>query len=124
MGGRTHVANATRYNIWVQCDSDRHIMAERSQQVVDSYSEEYKKIFSDEDSASAGNIYIRRGRKWGADPQPHFRPSLHSIIFLMIKFLGTQMSTFFERGEAEFEGNGKRSESSHHEHACVKFSDS
>ena len=60
MGGRTHVANATRYNIWVQCDSDRHIITEASQKISDSYSEEYKKMFSHEDSGSAGKIYIRR----------------------------------------------------------------
>lgn len=49
-----HVANATRYNIWVQCDSDRNIITEASQKISDSYSEEYKKMFSHEDSGSAG----------------------------------------------------------------------
>ena len=65
MPDTTHVANATRYNIWVQCDSDRHIITEASQKISDSYSEEYKKMFSHEYSGSIGKIYIRRSRKWG-----------------------------------------------------------
>ena len=60
MPDTTHVANGTRYNIWVQCDSDRHTITEASQKISDSYSEEYKKMFSHEDSGSAGKIYIRR----------------------------------------------------------------
>ena len=81
MGARTHVANATRYNIWAQCNSDRHIITEASQKVADSYSEEYKKIFADEDSASAGNIYIRRGRKWGTGAERSRSPAPFSPPF-------------------------------------------
>lgn len=63
MPDTTHVANATRYNIWVQCDCDRSIIINSSEKISNSYSEQYKKMFSQEGSGSGGKIYIRKSRK-------------------------------------------------------------